>query len=89
MKTEVDHYPRVLLGLVDERGAEAAVRQLILNGPTDTFTELHRKTRLDLSVEALAVDPKWDLLFRADVEVIKKAQSRLENCGFLSSGGTN
>jgi hypothetical protein len=76
MDAEVNHYPRLLLALVGELGPQEAVQRLIVNGPTTTFDDLHLVRRSDLSVEVLALDPRWQTLF--DTSVLDAARQRLE-----------
>ena len=58
--------------LTTHRGVETARR--LLPQMSDGFTELWRRNRLDLTVEALVVQSKWDELF-SDEERQIRAQS--------------
>ena len=63
--------------LTKHRGVETARR--LLPQMSDGFTELWRRKRLDLTVEALVVQSKWDELFSDEERQI--ALSRLRDCG--------
>jgi len=78
MNAEVNHHPSMLLRLLDTLGAQGAVERLIVNGPTETFEYLYLLKRSDLSVEVLALDPRWQALF--DDSVLGMARQRLESC---------
>lgn len=63
--------------MLDENGGVETAKQLINNNrPSDGYTELYLKKRLDLTVEALVInDKKWHSLFTQ--EEIEKAKARL------------
>ena len=63
--------------LTEHGGVEAARR--LLPQMSDGFAELWRRKRVDLSVEALVVKPRWASLFaRHELEM---ARDRLRECG--------
>ena len=78
--TEFGYYPNYFLRMVAEHGGLAAAKQLLNSGPTDGFVRLWEEGRLDLSVEALAIQEPWDDLF-TDAE-LNEATKRLEDLGF-------
>ena len=61
-------------------GVEAAKQLLDSDGFSDGFVELCSLGRLDISMEALVVDPKWQSLFTQDEVAV--ARRRLEQCGY-------
>ena len=63
--------------LTEHCGVETARR--LLPQMSDGFTELWQRNRLDLTVEALVVQSKWDELFSDEERQI--ALSRLRDCG--------
>ena len=63
--------------LAEHGGVETARR--LLPQMSDGFTELWRRGRLDLTVEALVLQPKWGYLFSDEERQI--ARSRLRECG--------
>ena len=63
--------------LTEHGGVETARR--LLPQMSDGFTELWRRNRLDLTVEALVLESKWDDLFSDDERRV--ARSRLRECG--------
>ena len=62
--------------LLEHGGVETARR--LLPRMSDGFTELWRRARLDLTVEALVVQPKWASLF-SETE-LEMARGRLKEC---------
>ena len=73
--------PRRLHNMLDQYGAIETARQLLRSDKLQkTFTELSRRGRLDASVEALVLQPKFRELF-TDTE-LQKARDRLKSCGY-------
>src|SRR4051812_11654626 len=65
--SEIGYHPTMFLRMVTERGGLAAARQLINDRkPSDGFTRLWELKRLDLSVEAVALQKRWRQLFTVD-----------------------
>lgn len=64
-------------------GLEAARRLITFPNPSDGFTTLWEKGRLDLSVEAHALRPEFRELF-SPFE-LRLAESRLEQYGYRAS----
>lgn len=56
-------------------GIEAAKILVNLKAPSDGYTELWKRKRLDLTVEALVIQEKWKTLF--EPEEIERARNRL------------
>ena len=55
------------LRMISELGPVETARRLInADAPSDGFTRLYELSRLDLTVEALALAPEWHDLFTAD-----------------------
>ena len=77
---EFDYYPTRFLQMVDDYGGVEAARRLI-GRMTDGFTRLYCEGRLDLSVEAVVIQPQWQPLFSE--EEIAQARQRLEDVGYL------
>ena len=63
--------------LTEHGGVETARR--LLPQMSDGFTALWRRNRLDLTVEALVLQPRWASLFER--EELEMARGRLEECG--------
>jgi len=70
-----------LLQMVNAQGGLQAAKTLI-NAPNLSygFTELWQCGRLDLTVEAVALDPKWEALFSQ--EELAKARKRLTDLNY-------
>ncbi len=68
---------RYLEMLHDHRGLETARLLIYADKPSDGYTALWERGRLDLTVEALVVQPKWQTLFAQEPELLNKANKRL------------
>jgi hypothetical protein len=82
------HYKatRFLQMVHENGGVEAASR--LLPHMSEGFADLWRRNRLDLTVEALIIQPKWRPLF--SVDQLDAAEQRLRECGYpirTSHGG--
>ena len=76
----VVNFPTILLWMIESyRGVEAA-RQIVQE-MTETFEKLWEAQRLDLTVEAVVLDPQWAELFVP--EDLAKARQRLVDVGYL------
>lgn len=76
-KIEAD-YPAIrFIQMVSEHGGCEAAKTLInADAPSDGYTELWKRGRLDLTVEALVIDnPRWHPLF--EVAELERAKQRL------------
>lgn len=79
--TSFGYYPHDFRAMVEKLGGVRAAKQLInTTKVSQGFTRLWEESRLDLSVEALAVSPQWRALFTA--EEIKCSRQRLKEVGY-------
>lgn len=81
-KSEAGYTASVFLGMLGRQGGVLTAKQLI-NGtkPSDGYTALYERGRLDLTVEALVVEnKKWHSLFSA--EELARAKKRLQDYGY-------
>ncbi len=75
-KNEAKYVANRYIQMVSEHGGVATARILInADKPSEGYTALWERGRLDITVEALIQDPKWLPLF--DVEDIERARQRL------------
>jgi hypothetical protein len=83
-KHETGYNARVFLGMVVDRGGLSTARYL-LNAPkvSDGYTALWQRGRLDLTVEALALEPEWQPLF--SLTELKIAVDRLRQYNYTGS----
>jgi hypothetical protein len=81
-KTEAKYNATMFLRLVTNQGGIDTARYLInQTKPSDGYTHLYERGRLDLTVEALVVENKeWHPLFQP--EEIERARERLHNYGY-------
>jgi hypothetical protein len=78
---ETGYKPTYFLQMVVETsGHEAAMHLIHAGQPSDGYTELFSRKRLDLTVEALVLQPKWKSLFTDEDRT--KARKRLEDYRF-------
>ena len=75
-----NYYPTRFLQMVDNHGGVGAASRLI-GQMTDGFTRLYCEGRLDLSVEAVVIQPRWQSLFTEDE--ITQARQRLQDVGYF------
>jgi hypothetical protein len=81
-KLEADYSATIFLRMIGDRGGLATAKYLI-NSPTpsDGYTQLYQRGRLDLTVEAMVVEnPKWHELFTR--EEVAAASRRLQRYGY-------
>ncbi|MEU8802274.1 DUF262 domain-containing protein [Spirillospora sp. NPDC048819] len=80
-KTEAEYNASAFLSMVTEHGGVGAAK-ILLASPTitDGFTALHERGRLDLTVEAHALDPRFMPLFTEDEQ--DRARHRLTEAGY-------
>ncbi len=85
-KEEAGYKATIFLGMVADRGGLATAKFLINSArPSDGYTHLYERNRLDLTVEAMIVEnSKWQPLF--GIDEIKKARKRLAEYGYGSKG---
>jgi hypothetical protein len=76
-KSEAGYTASIFLRMITEKGGLATAKQLINTPkPSDGYTHLYERGRLDLTVEALVVEgQEWHPLFTP--EEIEKARQRL------------
>jgi hypothetical protein len=81
-KAEAKYNASIFLQLVTARGGLETARYLINQPkPSDRYTHLYERARLDLTVEALVVENKqWHPLFQT--EEVDKARKRLSDYGY-------
>jgi hypothetical protein len=83
-KRDLGYNATRFMHMISEVGGVATARQLVRAAqPSDGFTTLWEHHRLDLSVEAHVVDPKFAELF--DDDDIEAARRRLEDYGWRSA----
>jgi hypothetical protein len=81
-RTEAGYAPTIFLQMLERRGGLSTAKYLINSDrPSDGYTNLYERGRLDLTVEAMVVEnPKWHPLFTDDE--IRKARRRLRQYGY-------
>jgi hypothetical protein len=80
-KNEANYVANRFIKMVTDHGGLETAKILInADTPSDGYTALYLKGRLDLTVEAIVQDPKWAFLF--DPEEIKRSRERLVEYGF-------
>ncbi len=83
-KSEANYSATIFLGMLSDRGGLATAKHLInAPNPSDGYTHLYERGRLDLTVEAMIVETKmWHELFTD--EKILKSRRRLRDYGYTS-----
>lgn len=81
--TAFGYRPTYLLKMLGKHGGVEAARLLIRGSATSGFDRLWEEKRLDLSVEALILQPEWQGLFNEDDK--KAARRRLQQYGYRVS----
>lgn len=80
-KSEAGYTATLFLRMVSERGGYETAQYLIhTDRPSDGYTALYERGRLDLTVEALVLSPQWDDLFSTEDKNL--ARRRLVDYGF-------
>jgi len=80
-RSETGYVATRFLQMIAELGGVQTARRLITSdAPSDGFTTLWEKRRLDLTVEAHATRPEFRELFTADE--LRAAERRLQDYGF-------
>jgi hypothetical protein len=81
-KDEAGYNATIFLRMLSDKGGVATAKYLInALKPSDGYTHLYERSRLDLTVEATVVEnPKWHPLFTGDE--ITKAKKRLVDYGY-------
>lgn len=82
-KAEANYPANIFLQMLTERGGIDTAKFLInQRNPSDGYTHLYERDRLDLTVEAEVVDnSKWHPLFTQDE--IERARKRLAEYGYV------
>lgn len=85
-KSEAGYNATIFLRMITERGGLETAKYLINSSkPSDGYTHLFERGRLDLTVEAMVTEStKWHQLFT--VEELDKARRRLEDYGYSRAG---
>lgn len=81
-KSEADYNATIFLRMLGDRGGLDTAKYLINSSkPSDGYTHLYERGRLDLTVEAMVVEnSKWHELFTVDE--LAKARLRLKQYGY-------
>ncbi len=81
-KAEANYTATIFLKMLTERGGLATAKYLInASKPSDGYTHLYERGRLDLTVEALVVgNAQWQSLFTEDE--VARAARRLKQYGW-------
>ena len=80
-KQQADYTATRFHQMLTEHGGVETARRL-LPQMSDGFTELWQRNRLDLTVEALVLQPRWASLFSGNE--LEMARGRLKECGWGS-----
>jgi hypothetical protein len=85
-KDEAGHNATVFFRMLSERGGLQTARNLINAAkPSDGYTNLYERGRLELTVEAMIVESlDWQRLFTESE--IRKARKRLKDYDYKSKG---
>lgn len=73
---------RYLQMLLDNRGLDTARILVLANNPSEGYSALWERKRLDLTVEALVLQPQWRPLFEEEPELLERARQRLTTYGY-------
>lgn len=78
-KAEAKYNATIFLQMLTDNGGLATAKTLInATRPSDGYTALFERGRLDLTVEAVVIEsPRWHVLFTADE--LAKARKRLHD----------
>lgn len=82
-KAEVNYTASIFHRMLSDRGGLATAKHLINDlKPSDGYTALWERGRLDLTVEAVVTDnPKWHPLF--EPHELARARKRLSDYGYF------
>ena len=84
-RTEVNYNASLFLQMLhDLGGLLTAIRLIRADKPSEGYIRLWDKGRLDLTVEALAIQPKWKVLFVEDD--VLRSKKRLKDYGYKFEG---
>ncbi|MGE0502053.1 MAG: hypothetical protein AB7I79_15295 [Rhizobiaceae bacterium] len=81
-KAEAKYTATVFLGMLQRQGGLMTAKQLInASRPSDGYTSLYERGRLDLTVEAVVIEnTEWHDLFTT--EELDRARKRLKQYGY-------
>jgi hypothetical protein len=80
-KSELGYNATYFLSMLSELGPQETARRLVMaTSPSDGFTTLLERKRLDLTVEAVILRPEFQELFTA--EEVERARDRLQQYGW-------
>ncbi|SFT90336.1 hypothetical protein [Paraburkholderia aspalathi] len=80
-KRDLGYDPRQFIAMLGVDGGFTAVSKLVGGrNPSDGFTKLWEKGRLDLSVEALVLETEWNRFF--DEQLLQQAERKLKDAGY-------
>jgi hypothetical protein len=81
-KSEAGYIATIFLRMLGDQGGMVTAKYLINSvKPSDGYTALYERGRLDLTVEAMVVEnPKWHSLFTS--QELEKARLRLTQYGY-------
>jgi hypothetical protein len=81
-KSEANYNATIFFKMLNDKKGIATAKTLINAAkPSDGYTALYERNRLDLTVEAVVVgNPKWHPLFTADE--LSKAKKRLKDYNY-------
>lgn len=81
-KAEANYPANIFLQMITDKGGLLTAKQLINSPkPSDGYTALYERQRLDLTVEAMIIDNvKWHSLFSPDE--LARAKRRLKEYGY-------
>jgi len=86
-KTEANYNAGYFVGMLSTYGGLGTAKKLLASTEVSAgFGALYERGRLDLTVEALVIQPQFASLFTD--EEIEIAGRRLEQLGYRSGGGT-
>jgi hypothetical protein len=85
-KSEAKYNATIFFGMLNDRGGVDTAKYLINSPkPSDGYTALYERGRLDLTVEAMVIESdKWHELFTA--EELVRARKRLADYGYKIIG---
>ena len=73
---------RYLQMLHDHRGLDTARILILADQPFEGYTALWERGRLDLTDEALVLQPEWQPLLAQEPELLERARRRLTDYGY-------
>lgn len=83
-RSEAGYTASYFLGMLAQHGAQDTAHRLLASPAiSDGFAELWERGRLDLTVEAIVVEPEFAELF--STEEIAMARRRLEQFGYAAA----